>query len=141
MNRRQILQYVNVLFTLIAFVLLFDFAAPGEKSLQKVVDVKKERQQHYNASGNRHFFYQVTTSNAEFYIEQDITQTIERNDLIQYSNSMIFNEVNWYRPVVLDNKYRHSFRLFSGLILPLVVLIAFFVFARWDKTRCIIVRS
>lgn len=116
-----------VLFSLVAIVIIIDFAAPGRIIEDEIIKVESERQQYYNAARNYHFSYKIITTQYEFSVAEDFANSVRKHDKIEYSVSGIFKEVNWYRVLLSNNKSVYPLRLISGLILPLLTLIAIFV--------------
>lgn len=126
-------------FTLIAFVILVDFASPGRIINDEIINVKRELQQYYNSAGNYHYSYKVITSEHEFLVPEDFAELELENEKIEYSISRIFEEVNWYRLSVSENKSLYSLRIVSGLVLPLLALISIFAAFRYKKEINILV--
>lgn len=107
---------------LIAFVIILDFSLPGNVYIDDVVKIERKLQRYYNAGGNSHNSYKIVTSDHKFTAEESFAKEAINKE-ISYSVSLIFNEVNWHRIVSEGKNNMHSFRLASGLIFPLIVII------------------
>lgn len=118
---------------LIAMVILVDFALPGTIINDQIVDVKKERQQSYNAARSYHYSYKIITNEHKFLVEKEMVEQELRHERVEYAVSPIFQEVNWYRLLSSSDKSFHSLRLASGLILPIITTILIFVALRFNK--------
>ncbi|MFD1314907.1 hypothetical protein [Namhaeicola litoreus] len=122
-----------LIFVLIALVIITDFILPGRILNDNIVNLKKERQQYYNAARNYHYTYSVVTSKDEFLVSKDFAQLELVNEKIEYSISPIFKEVNWYKLLLAQNKSYYSLRIASGLILPLLNVISVIVAFRYPE--------
>jgi len=107
---------------LLALVILLDFCLPGKVYREEVISIQQEQQQHYNPSGNYHYSYQVKTPTHRFSASEAFAKSAKKKQ-IKYSVSLIFNEVNRYSLLDSDDSSVYSFRLVSGLIYPLLMLI------------------
>lgn len=130
-NKLRLLLYAA--FTLAALVIMLDFVLPGRIINDEIIKVERERQQYYNAARNFHYSHKVITNDHEFLISEDFAGLELVNENIEYSISQIFKEVNWYRLLSSENKSFHSLRIVSGLVLPLLTIIAIFVAFRFKK--------
>ena len=135
----KIQQITYSIFVLIALVILADFAVPGSKHEQDIVEVKRERQNYYNAGGNYHYSYKVMTDDRRILVSEEFAQTIGDDDRIEYTVSPVFKEVNWHRLDASGKKSYYSLRLASGLVLPILTIIAIVLFYRYNKGRAPIV--
>jgi hypothetical protein len=124
---------------LVALIILVDFVSPGRIINDEIINIKKERQQYYNAARNYHYSYKVITSEHEFLITDDFAKLELVNEKIEYSVSPIFKEVNWYRLLSSENKSFYSLRIVSGLVIPLLAIISIFVTFRYKKEIDILV--
>lgn len=130
-NKLPLILYCLSIFA--ALIVLTDFILAGKVIIDEVIDVKKERQQYYNAARNHHYSYKVTTSKHHFTVSDDFAQLVQDNQKIEYSVSRIFKEVNRYRLVSSENSAIYSLRIISGLIIPLSVIIAIGVAYKYKK--------
>lgn len=130
MDKKQFIYYS--IFCLAALIILVDFIVPGATQEREVVQVKKTLQRYYNAGGNYHYTYKVVTSDNEFLIDEDHAQLAPEGKPITYSLSPIFNQTNWYQLSTNGKKSYHSLRLASGLIMPLLYLLALIVAFRFN---------
>jgi len=115
--------YIQSLSMLIALVILIDFITPGKIYTDIILDVKKERQQYYNAARNYHSSYKVFTKRFSFNIPRSLAKEVKLNKKITYTVSPIFKEVNYSSHIKSKNRNMYSLRLFTGLILPLMVIL------------------
>ncbi len=114
-------------FTFIAVVIIVDFVLPGRIINDKIINIKRERQQYNNAARNEHYSYKIITSEDQFSVTEDFAKLVKENEKIEYTVSPIFKEVNWYRLLSSENREFYSLRIMSGLVIPLLVIIAIFV--------------
>ena len=111
------------LFILVALVIITDFALPGEAFTDQVIKVQAERQQYFNAAQNYHYSYKLTTGQHDFSVSEDFAETVNEGDTVNYRLSRIFKEVNRYHLSTTESIHTNSLRRYSGLILPLLVLL------------------
>lgn len=95
-------------FALVALIILIDFAWPGRRINDDIINVQKERQQYYNAARNYHYTYKVTTNEHVFYVEEEFAELELLKERIAYAVSPIFKEVNWYRLLSNEKKTFYS---------------------------------
>ncbi|MFK7781468.1 hypothetical protein [Psychroserpens sp.] len=138
-NQHNLRISLYAIFTFIALVILVDFTVPGRVINDEIITIKKERQDYYNAANNYHYSYKVITSEHEFLVTEDFANLEPVNKNIEYSISLIFKEINWYRLLSSENKSFYSLRIVSGLILPLLAIILIFVAFRYKKEIDILV--
>lgn len=126
-------------FVLAALVIVVDFTLPGKIETDEIIKVKRERQQHHNASGNYHYSYTVITSQRQFSVGEDFAEMVQDNEKIEFSVSQIFQEVNWYRLLSSENRSSFSFRIMTGLVLPLLSIVSILLAYRFKKNIGILV--
>lgn len=127
-NLQQKLQLsLHAFMTIVAMVIIIDFAWSGRIINDEIVKLQKQLQQHNNASGNYHYSYKVITNEHQFWIDEDFAKLVEDQEKIEYSVSPIFEEVNWYSSLSSQNKSTYSLRILSGLVIPLLTIIAIVV--------------
>ncbi len=124
MIKYQLRTWILSLCMLASLVIIADFLLPGRVFVEEVIEVKKERQQYYNAARNYHYSYKVFTHEHNFFISEDFAQFIQEHQAITYTVSPIFDEVNSYSLPSSGTKGIYSLRILSGLILPLLVIVA-----------------
>ncbi len=110
-------------FILIALVIITDFVLPGKAFTDQVIKIQAERQQYYNAARNYHYSYKLTTGQHDFSVSKDFAKTVTEGDSVNYRLSRIFKEVNRYQLSDDESIHTDSLRRYSGLILPLLVLL------------------
>ena len=123
---------------LISLVVLMDFALPGTRYSEDVVSVSRNKEKYYNAGGNSHNTYQVVTPTRQFSVSKDVATTLEGNQ-IDYALSLLFKEVNEYKLATSEKSHLYSFRVVSGLVLPLLVLLALGISYGFKKDLSILV--
>ncbi|MEY8848556.1 hypothetical protein AB9K26_07060 [Psychroserpens sp. XS_ASV72] len=123
----------------LALLILTDFAFPGKIINDRIRNVDSDVQQYYNAAKNYHYTYKVITSEHEFMVTEDFAELELTNKKIEYSVSRIFKDVNWYRLPPSESKSFYSLRIYSGLVLPLLAIIAIFIVYRFKKDIVMVV--
>ncbi|MEM9829209.1 MAG: hypothetical protein AAF944_01150 [Bacteroidota bacterium] len=117
-------KFSYILFILLALVIVLDFSLPGITYTDKVIDIRKELQRYYNAGGNYHYSYRVFTTKHRFSVSEEFAQIVQENQEVQYQVSFLFEEVNSYRLTTSSDKNIYSLRFLSGLVIPLLTIIA-----------------
>lgn len=107
---------------LLSIIILIDFFYPGTPYNETIIGIKREQQQYYNASGNSHSSYRIFTNKHNFTTTTNFAKSIKKSQNVNYIISPIFQEVNSHY-TNKSNKTLHSLRLFSGLILPVFILL------------------
>ncbi len=125
--------YLHAITLLAALVILIDFTLPGKVFTEDVINIKKERQQYYNAARNYHYSYKVITNEHQFSVAEEFAKLAKNQKNIEFAVSRLFKEVNWYRLLSSDKKAVYSLRIVSGLILPLLIIISLVVAYRYKK--------
>ena len=129
-SKLQLLLYgISVI---LALVILIDFTLPGKVFIEDVIKVESQREQYYNAGGNSHHSYKVITSQHQFSVSEYFAKSI-KNKKIKYSVSLIFKEINRHSLVSSKNSTIYSFRIVSGLALPLIVIITILIAYKYKK--------
>ncbi|MEM6261904.1 MAG: hypothetical protein AAGI38_05310 [Bacteroidota bacterium] len=109
---------------LVALLIIADFVFPGGITNDQVLEVIKKREDYKNAARGYHFSYKVITTGQEISVKEEFARLVHTGDTVEYSVSRIFNEVNWYKLDSSEDKSYYSLRLFTGLVLPALVLIS-----------------
>ena len=109
------------IFYAIAILLIIDFSLPGKEITTKVNSIETNRQHYYNAGGNSHLTYTLKTNESQFIISKEFAKKVKSSDLIGVKKSVIFNEINSCS--FNDFSETYSLRIFSGLILPFLVIV------------------
>ena len=130
---------VHILFIFLALVIILDFTLPGNIYTDKIVDVKKELQQYYNATGNYHYSHRIFTTKHSFSVSKEFAKKAQDNQEIQYQVSLLFKEVNGYGLVTSEHKNIYSLRVLSGLILPLSAIIILVLGYKYENKMDILV--
>ncbi|TVZ23331.1 hypothetical protein JM84_2254 [Dokdonia sp. Hel_I_63] len=125
----RIIHGITILITL---VVLMDFALPGTRYTEDVVSVSRKKEKYYNAGGNWHNTYHVVTATRQFSVSKDVATTAEDKQ-IDYALSLLFKEVNGYKLATSNKNQIYSFRVVSGLVLPLLVFLAIGISYRFKK--------
>ena len=132
-NLNKLRLSIYAVFTLGALLILVDFICPGKIINDEIVSVSKERQQYFNAAGNYHYSYKISTTEHEFIVAENFIEPELINKNIEYSISRIFKEVNWYKLLSSQKKSFSSLRVASGFVLPLLLIISIFIAFRYKK--------
>lgn len=111
-------------FALLALLILVDFLLPGKVLQSENIKVFSEHQAYNNAGGNSHQAYFIRTDEHKFWVENDFAMLARDHQEITYSISRIFKEVNWAYLEKADVCFRGSLRIISGLIVPILFLLA-----------------
>lgn len=139
MNKQTLRRLLYLIFSILAFIMILDFVIPGTPISDEIISLKNERQQYYNAAQNHHNTYKVITNNHEFYISEDAATLIEEHKKIEYSVSKVFKEVNWYRLESSQKTSYYSLRILSGIVLPVLFIIAIAMVYRSKRNLDILV--
>ena len=131
LNKLRLSTYA--VFTVGALIILVDFVYPGRIINDEIINLRKERQQYFNAAKNYHYSYKISTNQHEFIVAEDFIEPKLINKKIEYSISPIFKEVNWYKLLSSQKKSFSSLRIASGFVLPLLLVISIFVAFRYKK--------
>ncbi|WP_405201721.1 hypothetical protein [Dokdonia sp. LLG6352-1] len=122
---------------LLALVTLLDFALPGTVYTEEVTRVQKKKQRYYNAGGNSHNSYEVVTPKHQFSVAEDIAKSAEGTS-VSYTVSLLCKEVNSYSILPSEDRTIYSFRLVSGFVLPLLLLLVIGIKFRFKKDLSIL---
>ena len=125
--------YLSLVCIGIALVIMADYAIGGQIKTDQIVSVERERQQYYNAARNHHYSYKLITNEDKFTVEEEFIKLNVDGKRIEYAVSPIFKEVNWYKLTSNEKKFSHSLRLFSGCVLPLLVVIAIIADLKFNR--------
>lgn len=109
-----------ILFYSLALIFILDFSLPGKEIITKVNAIETNRQSYYNAGGNSHLTYTITTQESQFSASKEFVKKIDLGNLISIKKSLIFKEINSCSFNGFSETY--SLRIFSGLILPFLVM-------------------
>ena len=116
-------QWLYLLTIALAALIFVDFELPGKAVTGEILEIKKERQQYYNAAQHFHYTYKIVTAEHGFTVSQSFAKEVGVGEKIDYTVSILFHEVNRYTSVQGEHSGIHSFRWVSGLILPLLTVI------------------
>jgi len=135
-NKIQLLLYGITI--LLALVILIDFTLSGKVFTEDLIKVERNRETYYNAGGNSHISYKVITSKHQFSVSEDFAKSVE-NKQIEYSESLIFKKINRHKLVSSGKSTIYSFRIVSGLVLPLIVIITILIAYIYKKEISILI--
>jgi hypothetical protein len=130
---------LHSLFVLTSLIILSDFILPGNVIVEEIIDVRKERQQYYNAARNHHFSYWVFTNSNNFSITEDFAKEIKKNQQIEFAVSPIFKEINSYRLLISGNEETYSLRVLSGLVIPLALILVIGLAFKYERKMDILI--
>jgi len=125
---------VQAIFVMIALLILVDFLMPGNIRIDDIIEIKRQRQQYYNAARNSHNSYKLITQNHRFHVAREFALSARGHHKVRYSVSPIFQEVNGYGLPPSKRRSTYSLRWASGLIIPLAALMAL-VFSYRSKVK------
>lgn len=125
----------NIVLLVAALLVLLDFAIPGKVMIAEVIDLKKSRQNYYNAAQNYHYSYRVITADYAFPVSEEFADSRESTaGDVEFSVSPLFKQVDWYNWVGHSSgPYTYSLRLISALFFPLAVFALVFASYRFNK--------
>jgi hypothetical protein len=132
-------QLAHTLFICLALTIVLDFILPGHTYSDRIIDVKKELEQYYNAAGNYHYSYRVFTPDNDFVVSEEFAQTVKENQEIQYEVSLVFGEVNSYGLLTSESNSIYVLRILSGLILPLLAIVVLVLGYKYGSKMSILV--
>ncbi|MCC5930893.1 MAG: hypothetical protein JJU28_16735 [Cyclobacteriaceae bacterium] len=138
-NRNKLRLYWHGLFTLASLLILADFLLPGRLVVDEIVEVKKERQQYYNAARNYHYSYKAFTSIHSFSITEDFAKKLKITQKMELAISPIFEEINSYRLPNSERSEIYSLRILSGLIIPLALIIVTVLAFKYEKKMSVLI--
>jgi hypothetical protein len=121
----------NGVIALIAVVILADFMVPGTVVREEVVGVKREVQDHHNAARGYHYSHRIITAQRAFFVAEDVAIQAKPGELIQYSVSRIFGEVNWCKTDGSNRRSYFSLRCLAALLIPLLTAFSMFAVRRF----------
>ena len=104
--------------------IVLDFVLPGNSQTMQLVSKIVDTQSHNNASGNVHYSYQIGTVDGAYYVEENLFKNTKEGEEIVIKKSLLFDEANRIQLVGLEKAGGiHSLRWFSGLVLPLSIIL------------------
>ncbi len=107
--------------------MLVDYCLEGQKTTEPVTSINKSFERYFNAGGNSHYSHNIETKNFNFNISESYYKLINKDDLIIVEESLIFKEINTSRIIKENYIETYSLRRISGLVIPLLMLIAAFL--------------
>lgn len=135
-NKIQLVLYGLTI--VIALVILIDFTLPGKIFTEDVTNVERNREKYYNAGGNSHISYKVITSKHQFSVSEDFAKSVENKQIVYYE-SLIFKQINRHKLVSSEESTIYSFRIVSGLVLPLMVITTILIAYFYKKELSILI--
>ncbi|WP_299888364.1 hypothetical protein [uncultured Lacinutrix sp.] len=123
---------------ILAIIIIIDFSFTGQTIEELTIDTKAKLERYYNAGGNSHTSHRVITENYNFLVTEAFQDAVEDNTALQLAISPIFNEVNSAKITKTQQKETYSLRIYSGLIFPLLLLIALVLFFKFPDRLTII---
>lgn len=123
----------HIFLALAAVLILIDFVWPGAVRSGEVIEIKRSRQNYYNAAQGYHYSYRVILEEIEFPVTEEFAALLEDQKRVEYSTSPLFKEVDWYGVVNSKDHSTYSLRLVSGIFLPILFLLLLFISYRFGK--------
>jgi hypothetical protein len=124
------LKYVTIL---IALVILFDHFYPGKSNETIIQSISANYQPYFNAGGNGHYSYAVSTPAHQFYVREEEADLMEEGQKVSYKTSLIFNEVQVFETSAVKGK-KHSLFIFTGVVIPLLSILVMLASIRYKKS-------
>lgn len=109
--------------TLLALVMLVDFCFSGKTQVEEVISTHKNLERYHNAGGNSNFSFWIQTNTLRFPVSEHFASLAKEAQVLKINVSPIFREVNSYEILETGEKEVYSFRVFSGLLLPVLLLV------------------
>lgn len=129
---------ILVLSAIIAIIVIIDFSFTGQTVTETALSSKAKLERYYNAGGNSHTSHSIHTKSYDFYASEDFQYEVKENDSLQLKTSLLFNEINSATLLKSNTTETYSLRLYSGLIIPLLFLIAFGIYLKFPDKITII---
>ncbi|WP_026464255.1 hypothetical protein [Adhaeribacter aquaticus] len=114
---------IMVISGLLAIAMLIDFIIKGEISVEKIQTINQRKESYHNPAGYYHISWNIQTENHDFNISESFGLQAKQGQEIQVKISPIFKEINSVKNLETGKEEVYSLRIFSGLLLPVVVLI------------------
>ncbi|RMB57572.1 hypothetical protein EAX61_10645 [Dokdonia sinensis] len=108
---------------LLAVATLIDFDFDSGTFTEQIEGSDQKRQRYYNAGGNSHKTFKVYTNSFSIPVTKVFYKTIQEGDQVVVSKSLLFEEINKVENVRTTVSETHSMRYFSGLAIPILMLI------------------
>jgi len=116
---RKMQAVIRPFFALLGLIMIFDYCIGGKIYVEEVISINKSLQNYYNAGGNSHYSFHIETRNYNIPVTEDFASIAEEGQEMKIEISTFFSEVNSSELVKTGDKEVYSFRLFSGLLLPI----------------------
>jgi hypothetical protein len=129
---------ILALSAIIAIVTIIDFSFTGQTITETALSSKAKFERYYNAGGNSHTSHSIHTKSYDFYATEDFQYEVKDHDTLQLKTSLLFNEINSATHLKSNTTETYSLRLYSGLIIPLLFLIAIGVYYKFPYKIAIV---
>lgn len=130
--------YASYFFSALCLVVLLDFILPGRAFEETVREANQQREEYYNAAQGYHYSYSISTVHHTIDLPEDLYRSDLIGTTVNYRVSLIFREINQFQ-IVDQAKTTNSLRYYSGLIVPLLVLLIGLFSLRYPKRLDILV--
>jgi len=114
---------VLLILAVISLIITLDFSLPGKAHKESIIDINTKHQSYNNGARNSHVSYTVKTKNNALNTSKDFAQNISKGEVVHFTKSLIFGKINRVHNLDKSISEVYSLRWFSGLILPLLVLL------------------
>lgn len=113
----------GILCAIIALVIIIDYTFNSSTSTEKVLAKERQVENKYSFTGNQYYARYLATATQKISVSKELNNTVERGDMITFTTSLWFNEINRVTVPSLGVTEVYSFRTMFGLLVPLLVLI------------------
>lgn len=114
---------IMALCILLALIMIADYSLFGKTYTEEVTAINRSLESYYNAGGNSHHSFRIQTKNYNFPVSEHFASLSRVAQEMSVEISSLFGEVNSCELRGSGKKEVYSLRTFSGLILPLLVLL------------------
>lgn len=126
-------RFIIALCAVLALSMLVDYTLFSQRVEEKISGIHTSQENYYNAGANAHYSYRVQTAHFDFPVSHHFASMAQEGQPILLTVSPIFGEVNLYQLQSTGDAERHSLRIVSGLVVPLLVLLVLFLGLRYKE--------
>ena len=115
--------FIMALCALFALIMIMDYGLSGKAYVEEIIAINKSFEKYYNAGRNAHYSFRIQTENHDFPVSESFASLAKAGQGLNIEVSPLFSEVN--STEILETGYKEVFslRVFSGLVLPILVLL------------------
>ena len=119
---KHILPGIYIMFGLLSVLVLIDFFWPGQQVSEVITYKSREIASKKNGFRDYYYVSDLSTENYVVRTTNELAETAEVGDPLVIEISPIFKEINEVDLPKAEASELYSHRIFSGLILPILVL-------------------